>query len=99
MILANNNINSNYQTQGSAVETQSRFNVDMRGQFAQQNAGWKNVKSPRSPQIDNQTYNQPNANRNCFNHTGKRAEYMAETDGEVIYYCETCAAKLAAQRF
>lgn len=24
---------------------------------------------------------------------------MAESDGEIIYYCETCAAKLAAQKF
>lgn len=40
-----------------------------------------------------------NGTRTCFNHAGKKAEYMAETDGEFIYYCETCAAKLAAQRF
>ena len=24
---------------------------------------------------------------------------MTETDGEIIYYCQTCAAKLAAQQF
>ena len=65
------------------------------------NAGWKNVKSPRSPQMDNQSFTtvQNNGAMACYNHAGKSAEYMAETDGEIIYYCATCAAKLAANNF
>lgn len=109
-----NNANQNSRiplsnnSQNIAYAPQDRLNIDMRGQFMQpnlqpnmqQNNGWKNVKSPKSPQIDNQNnFNLNNGMKNCYNHLNKKAEYMTETDGEVIYYCETCAAKLAAQRF
>ncbi len=98
--LLNNNLNvNNYQSQMPIVDTQNKFNLDTKGQYAQQNVGWMNAKSPRSPQMDHQGFSQTNGTRTCFNHPGKKAEYMAETDGEVIYYCETCAAKLAAQCF
>ena len=49
--------------------------------------------------FSNQAMNGMNSTRTCYNHPGKKSEYMAETDGELIYYCETCAAKLAANCF
>ena len=80
------------------------YGYDIKPQQNNQNNGWKHVKSPRSPHIDNQMFsnqamNGMNGTRTCYNHPGKKSEYMAKTDGEFIYYCEACAAKLAANCF
>ena len=100
--IANNNFNVNHQA--PFIESQTMYGYDIKPQQNNQNNGWKHVKSPRSPHIDNQMFsnqamNGMNGTRTCYNHPGKKSEYMAKTDGEFIYYCEACAAKLAANCF
>ena len=52
MPMKNNTANLNYQSQPPYVDVQNKFMGDARGQPVQTNpVGWKNVKSPRSPQI------------------------------------------------
>lgn len=47
-------------------------------QQQQNNNGWKNIKSPRSPHLDMQNFNSNNLiNKNCYNHSNKAAEFMA----------------------
>jgi hypothetical protein len=84
--------------QASFAESQNRYGYDAKPSQPANNL--KNIKSPRSPQ-DNQFFNNPNSNqpKKCSNHQSKKAEYMAETGGEYLYYCESCAAKLAANNF
>lgn len=74
------NTNIKYQNQLPIIDMQSNFMSNTRGQFNQQNPiGWKNAKSPRSGLNEKQNLvsNPMNVPKTCFNHVGKRAEYMA----------------------
>lgn len=88
------NIQNTQNVQSKNIQTKNLQNI-----LSTQKIGWKNTKSPRSAEFDQNFVTSNGGVINCQNHANKKADYMTETDGEAIYYCETCAAKLAAQRF